>query len=159
MNLCNKNNLSIHELTLQNEEQFKTKDQIKVDIMKIWNVMSESIDNGFKAKGYLRGGLKLKRRAHEIYSKLSSESKKDNLEFMDWVNLYAISVNEENAAGGKVVTAPTNGAAGIIPSVIKYYLNFTDNSSEEGIIRFLLTSGTIGVLYKMNASISGAEVG
>ncbi len=159
ISLCAENNFSIHELTLKNEVKFKTEQEIRSDLIKIWNVMNDSIENGIKSKGYLRGGLKLKRRAHEIYAKLSSSTSQDNLEFMDWVNLYAISVNEENAAGGRVVTAPTNGAAGIIPAVIKYYLNFIDNSNQEGIIKFLLTSGTIGVLYKMNASISGAEVG
>ena len=159
ISLCDKNNLNIHELTFKNEQIFRSKNQIESDIINIWNVMNDSINNGIKSTGYLRGGLKLKRRAHEIYKKLSLKSKEHNLEFMDWVNLYAISVNEENAAGGRVVTAPTNGAAGIIPSVIKYYIDFIDNSNKDGIIRFMLTSGTIGVLYKMNASISGAEVG
>ena len=159
ISICDKNNLLIHELTFKNEQKLKSKKQIKSDIVKIWNVMNESIKNGINSKGYLRGGLKLKRRAYDIHKKLSTSKNKDNLEFMDWVNLYAISVNEENAAGGRVVTAPTNGAAGIIPAVIKYYMNFTDNPSQDGVIKFLLTSGTIGILYKMNASISGAEVG
>ena len=159
ISLCEKNNIRIHELTFKNEKINRTENEIKEDILKIWKVMNEAIENGIKAEGYLRGGLKLKRRAFEIYNGLSLKDKKDKLAFMDWVNLYAISVNEENAAGGKVVTAPTNGAAGIIPAVIKYYLNFIDNSNEEGLIRFILTSGTIGILYKMNASISGAEVG
>jgi len=159
ISICDKNDLLIHELTLKNEQNFKTEKQIKLDIIKIWNVMNDSIENGINSKGYLRGGLKLKRRAYDINKKLSTCKNKDNLKFMDWVNLYAIAVNEENAAGGKVVTAPTNGAAGIIPAVIKYFLNFTESPSQDGIIKFFLTSATIGILYKMNASISGAEVG
>ena len=159
ISICDKNDLLIHELTLKNEQNFKTEKQIKLDIIKIWNVMNDSIENGINSKGYLRGGLKLKRRAYDINKKLSRCENKDNLKFMDWVNLYAIAVNEENAAGGKVVTAPTNGAAGIIPAVIKYFLNFTESPSQDGIIKFFLTSATIGILYKMNASISGAEVG
>ena len=159
ISMCDKNDLLIHELTFKNEQKLKSKEQIKSDILKIWNVMDDSIKNGINSKGYLRGGLKLKRRAYDINKKLSTCKNKDNLEFMDWVNLYAIAVNEENAAGGRVVTAPTNGAAGIIPAVVKYFIKFTDSPSQDGIIKFFLTSGTIGILYKTNASISGAEVG
>ena len=120
--------------------------------------MNDCIENGLKNEGILGGGLNLKRRAPDIYKDLKLENKKDTLSVIDWVNLYAMAVNEENAAGGQVVTAPTNGAAGIIPAVIKYYLKFID-SSAEGLRRFILTSGGIGILYKKNASISGAEVG
>ena len=159
ISICDKNDLLIHELTLKNEQNLKTEKQIQSDIIKIWNVMNDSIEKGINSKGYLRGGLKLKRRAYDINKKLLTCENKDNLKFMDWVNLYAIAVNEENAAGGRVVTAPTNGAAGIIPAVIKYFINFTESPSQDGVIKFFLTSGTIGILYKMNASISGAEVG
>ena len=127
--------------------------------MKIWETMDQCIDSGIKSKGTLNGKLKVKRRAADIYETLKKDKQKDPLKAMDWVSLYAIAVNEENANGGKVVTAPTNGAAGIIPAVLKYYIEFTRNSSKEGIVRFFLTAGAIGVLYKENASISGAEVG
>tara|TARA_A100001011_G_C14283893_1_gene832773 strand:- start:735 stop:2093 length:1359 start_codon:yes stop_codon:yes gene_type:complete len=157
--ICSKNNLAIDELAFKNEQATRDQKSIKQRIFNIWSVMDESIKSGIKAKGYLRGGLKLRRRAYQIHKDLCSKKNVDNLEFMDWVNLYAIAVNEENAAGGKIVTAPTNGAAGIIPSVMKYYLDFIDDSNSDGIVRFFLVAGTIGILYKMNASISGAEVG
>jgi L-serine dehydratase len=108
------------------------------------------------------GGLQVRRRAHEMFRKLSSTpeaSLRDPLTTMDWVNLYALAVNEENASGGRVVTAPTNGAAGIIPAVLHYYTRFTPGANEQGVIDFLLTAAAIGILYKLNASISGAEVG
>ena len=121
--------------------------------------MNKSINKGLRTEGVISGGLELKRRAPGIYKKLIETKKRDALRIMDWINLYAMAVNEENASGGKVVTAPTNGAAGIIPSVLKYYLEFTKKSNNEGVIRFFLTAGTIAILYKKNASISGAEVG
>jgi len=132
---------------------------VKNNILNFWNVMDHSIESGMKNRGVLEGGLKVKRRANEIYKSLKKDRIKDPLKAMDWVSLYAIAVNEENASGGRVVTAPTNGAAGILPAVAKYYLEFTKNSSKNGIFRFFLTAGAIGILYKENASISGAEVG
>ena len=159
LNICNKSNLFIHELVLENENTICSNIEVHQKIMKIWDTMSRCIDRGLKTRGILDGGLKLKRRAPEIYEKLKAKNKKDDLSVIDWVNLYAMAVNEENASGGQVVTAPTNGAAGIIPAVVKYYLEFSDKASSDGLKRFFLTAGAIGILYKKNASISGAEVG
>jgi L-serine dehydratase len=122
-------------------------------------VMRDSIERGLRTEGILPGGLNVRRRAMPLAARLSTKGSKDPLAPIDWVNVFAIAVNEENAAGGRVVTAPTNGAAGIIPSVGRYYELFTDNPSEDGIFRYFLTAGAIGILYKENASISGAEVG
>jgi L-serine dehydratase len=124
--------------------------------------MQTCVNNGCRNEGILPGGLKVKRRAAGLYRKLSTQphiTYKDPLTSLDWVNLYALAVNEENASGGRVVTAPTNGAAGIIPAVMHFYHYFYPNADDDGIVRFLLTAGAIGILYKENASISGAEVG
>jgi L-serine dehydratase len=123
--------------------------------------MQDCVQRGCRTEGILPGGLKVKRRAARLYQQLSCESELNQVPLgtMDWVNLFALAVNEENAAGGRVVTAPTNGAAGIIPAVMHYYARFSPGSSEDGMVRFLLTAGAIGVLYTENASISGAEVG
>jgi len=157
--ICKKNNMNIHEITMQNELLNISKIKLRKKILNIWNTMDECINNGLKNHGILEGGLNVERKAALIYKKLTKSRKIDPLKAMDFVNVYAMAVNEENASGGKVVTAPTNGAAGIIPAVIKYYLKFTKKPSNEGIIRFILTAGTIGILYKKNASISGSEVG
>ncbi len=146
------------------EKTWRSDRQIRDGLRKIWEVMQECVYNGCKHEGVLPGGMKVKRRAPELYRKLSNKPDgdlvlHDHLIVMDWVNLYALAVNEENAAGGRVVTAPTNGAAGIIPAVLHYYHRFCRGSNEEGIVRFLLTAAAIGILYKENASISGAEVG
>ena len=159
ISICKKNNMNIHEITMQNELLNISKIKLRKKILNIWNTMDECINNGLKNHGILEGGLNLERKAALIYKKLTKSRKIDPLKAMDFVNVYAMAVNEENASGGKVVTAPTNGAAGIIPAVIKYYLKFTKKPSNEGIIRFILTAGTIGILYKKNASISGSEVG
>ena len=156
---CKKNKFKIHELMMKNESSLDSQKNTKNNILKFWSVMDDSIKNGIESKGILEGGLKLKRRANDIYKSLKKDRFKDPLKAMDWVSLYAIAVNEENASGGKVVTAPTNGAAGILPAVAKYYMQFTKNSNKNGIFRFFLTAGAIGILYKKNASISGAEVG
>jgi L-serine dehydratase len=159
---CNQHNLSISQIMLENEKTWRSETEIREGLLNIWRVMRECIQAGCKNKGILPGGLKVVRRAPGLYQKLrdqQEEALRDPLTTMDWVNLYAIAVNEENAAGGRVVTAPTNGAAGIIPAVLKYYERFSPQASEDGIIRFLLTAGAIGILYKENASISGAEVG
>ena len=122
--------------------------------------MNKSIYNGMKEAGILYGGLKIRKRANALYKRLIKDNKEyDPLDVMDWVNVFAIAVAEENASFGRIVTAPTNGAAGIIPSVIKYYVEFVKNSNDDGVIKFLLTSSAIGGLYKKNASISGAEAG
>ena len=151
--------MNIHEITMKNELINVSKIKLKEKILYIWDTMDECIKNGLKNDGILEGGLNVRRKAPSIYKKLTKSRKIDPLKAMDFVNVYAMAVNEENASGGKVVTAPTNGAAGIIPSVIKYYLEFTKKPTDEGIIRFILTAGTIAILYKKNASISGSEVG
>jgi len=162
LELCEANKLTIPELMLKNELTWRRKAKVQEGILQFWNVMQSCIDRGFRNEGILPGGLKVKRRAPSVYKKLLLSPEKnltDTLSVLDWVNLYALSVNEENAAGGQVVTAPTNGAAGIIPAVLKYYLNFYPKATQEGIVDFFLTAGAIAVLYKKNASISGAEVG
>ncbi len=159
---CKSNNLSISSLVLENEKSLRPESEIKEKVLSLWYAMDNCIKKGYQTSGILPGGLKVKRRAHDLYSKLNQDNttKKnlDPLKILDWVSLYAISVNEENAAGGKVVTAPTNGAAGIIPAVLSYYVNFC-NGNQDGIIKFLLTASAIASLFKLNASISGAEVG
>ncbi|MGI9301771.1 MAG: L-serine ammonia-lyase, partial [Gammaproteobacteria bacterium] len=135
--------------------------EIRGKLLEIWTVMQQCVDNGCHNEGILPGGMKVKRRAAELYKKLNDKTaaQTDPLIVMDWVNLYALAVNEENAAGGRVVTAPTNGAAGIIPAVLHYYARHYPNATDNGVVEFLLTAAAIGVLYKENASISGAEVG
>ena len=131
-------------------------------LLQLWQVMQESVQRGYQNDGILPGGLQVKRRAPNLYRQLLSypeASLSDPLTVIDWVTLYALAVNEENAAGGRVVTAPTNGAAGIIPAVLHYYTRFVPGANQEGVMRFLLTAAAIGILYKENASISGAEVG
>ncbi|MFI7451691.1 L-serine ammonia-lyase [Nonomuraea sp. NPDC049714] len=158
---CSATGLSISALMLENEKAFgRTEAQIRAEILNLWQVMSECVRRGIAKEGVLPGGLKVKRRANPLHRRLQSESaEKDPLQAMDWVSLFALAVNEENAAGGRIVTAPTNGAAGIIPAVLTYYSRFTPNADDDGIVRFLLTAAAIGVLFKENASISGAEVG
>ena len=158
---CAETGLSISGLMMENEKAFgRTEAQIKAEILNLWRVMSECLQRGIAKEGVLPGGLKVKRRAHQLHRKLQSESAaEDPLLAMDWVSLFALAVNEENAAGGRVVTAPTNGAAGIIPAVLTYYDRFIPHADDDGVVRFLLTAAAIGVLFKENASISGAEVG
>jgi L-serine dehydratase len=122
-------------------------------------VMSGCVQRGFQREGSLPGGLNVQRRAPSLFRELSASQSQDPLQVMDWVNLFALAVNEENASGGRIVTAPTNGAAGIIPAVLHYYVSFVVDADDDGIVRFLLTAAAIGILFKMNASISGAEVG
>ncbi len=160
LSLCKQNNLRICELALENEKALRSEQEVRQGILKFWQVMQSCVQRGLTQEGILPGGLKVKRRAADLYRQLSAESGSDKArQMMDWVNLYAMAVNEENAGGGRIVTAPTNGAAGIIPAVLHYYVNFCENANEEGVIRFLLTASAIGALIKMNASISGAEVG
>lgn len=160
--LAEKHNLPISSLVLENESAWRDETQTKAKLLEIWSVMQECVKNGLQNEGTLPGGLKVQRRSKELHKKLLSEPEKalaDPLSILDWVSLYALAVNEENAAGGRIVTAPTNGAAGIIPAVLHYYMRFIPNASNDGVVRFLLTAAAIGVLYKKNASISGAEVG
>ncbi len=160
--ICNDNNLSIYQVMLANECQHRSIDEVRSAILDIWHAMQGCVERGCLQSGILPGGLNVKRRAPELYTKLTSRPEaalRDPLAALDWVNLYALAVNEENAAGSKVVTAPTNGAAGIIPAVLHYYMRFYFSGSNTGVIKFLLTAAAIGMLCKRNASISGAEVG
>jgi len=158
---CEKNQLPISQIMLQNELAWNPEDVVKTKLLELWDAMEQSIQRGCEKDGALPGGLKVQRRARSIYHKLIAEGhlQSDPLFVMDWVDLYALAVNEENAAGGRVVTAPTNGAAGIIPAVLKYFCKFKSDHCQDQVIRFLLTAGAIAILYKENASISGAEVG
>ncbi|MFC3503960.1 L-serine ammonia-lyase [Micromonospora krabiensis] len=152
--------LSISEVMLANELSWRSEAEVRTGLLEIWRVMRECVDRGCERDGVLPGGLKVRRRAAELRRSLEADAgSTDPLRAMDWVTLFALAVNEENAAGGRVVTAPTNGAAGIIPAVLHYYTRFVPDASEEGVVRFLLAAGAIGVLFKENASISGAEVG
>jgi L-serine dehydratase len=151
--------MSVSSLMMENEKAHASEAEIRERILTIWHAMEACVKRGCEREGILPGGLKVKRRAAALFRKLKGSGVNDPLIIMDWVNLFALAVNEENAAGGRVVTAPTNGAAGIIPSVITYYRRFLPNADDEGTIRFLLTAAAIGALYKKNASISGAEVG
>ncbi|GAB2614299.1 L-serine ammonia-lyase [Streptomyces capparidis] len=150
--------LSISALMLENEKAWRTEEQIRAGLLEIWRVMRDCVARGMSREGILPGGLKVRRRAATAARALRAEGD-PAARAMEWVTLYAMAVNEENAAGGRVVTAPTNGAAGIIPAVLHYYMNFVPGADEEGVIRFLLAAGAIGMLFKENASISGAEVG
>ena len=154
--------LPISGLMLANEAAWRPEAETRAGLLRIWSVMQDCVRRGCATEGLLPGGLKVKRRALDLHRRLLQNPEaglRDPLTALDWVNLYALAVNEENAAGGRVVTAPTNGAAGIIPAVLHYYARFVPGASDDGVVRFLLTAGAIGVLYKQNASISGAEVG
>jgi L-serine dehydratase len=145
-----------------NERHWRTDAEIDAGLLNIWQVMQACVRRGCQTEGTLPGGFKVKRRAAALYRALTEHPEaalRDPLQVLDWVNLYALAVNEENAAGGRVVTAPTNGAAGIVPAVLHYYHRFVPGASTQGVMDFLLTAAAIGILYKENASISGAEVG
>ena len=172
-----KHNLTIADLLLANEVALlsnKTinrprpaegasvatpEDQVKASILTIWQTMQQCTERGITTEGILPGGLNVRRRAPRLARRLETEGSKDPLAPMDWVTVYAMAVNEENAAGGRVVTAPTNGAAGVIPAIAHYYMRFINGANAAGLIRYFLTAAAIGILYKENASISGAEVG
>jgi L-serine dehydratase len=153
------NGLKIWQLILKNESALLNESEVRNRLAAIWDVMDASIELGLHTEGILPGGLKVRRRAPGLYRKLTASEKQDPFRSMDAVNAFAMAVNEENAAGGRVVTAPTNGAAGLVPAVGKYYRTMVPEASDEGLVRYLLTAGAIGILYKENASISGAEVG
>jgi len=160
--LCQNNKLSIAELMYENEKHWLSKAKINKQLDFLWQVFKACVERGLNSSGELPGGLKVKRRAPELYQSLRDKPQaalRDPLTILDWVNLYALAVSEENAAGGRVVTAPTNGAAGIIPAVLHYYYHFCPEANIQGVRNFLLTAGAVGMLYKKNASISGAEVG
>ena len=152
--------LSISEVMLANELTRRSEEEIRSGLLHIWSVMQECVNRGIQATGTLPGGLHVRRRAGLLRKTLeSTDDSQDPFRAMEWVTLYALAVNEENAAGGRVVTAPTNGAAGIVPAVLHYYRDFVDSFSDDGVVRFLLTAAAVGILFKTNASISGAEVG
>jgi len=158
LRLTQETGLSISALMLENERAWRTEEEIRAGLLEIWGVMRACVSRGMSREGILPGGLRVRRRAAMSARQLRAEG--DPLAHaMEWITLYAMAVNEENAAGGRVVTAPTNGAAGIIPAVLHYYINFVPGADEEGVVRFMLSAGAIGMLFKENASISGAEVG
>ena len=157
--LCRENGLELFELVLANERTWASEEQVRAGVLRLWQVMQQCVERGFHQSGVLPGPLKVRRRAPKLYRVLTESGPSKPLDAMDWVNAFALAVNEENAAGGRVVTAPTNGAAGIVPAVLHFYRRFEPGSSDEGVIRFLLVAAAIGMLYKRNASISGAEMG
>jgi len=159
INIAQSKGLSISTIMMDNEKCLANEETIRSQLINIWQAMRASVDRGIKTEGILPGGLKVTRRAPALHRTLSVENNNDPLSAMDWVNLFALAVNEENAAGSRVVTAPTNGAAGIIPAVLCYYDKFVKPVDDDDCIRYLLTAAAIGILYKTNASISGAEVG
>ena len=159
INEANENNLSISTIMMNNEKCLRNEEEIRTKLLDIWQAMQECVERGIQTEGILPGGLKVTRRAFALHRTLSVENSNDPLIAMDWVNLFALAVNEENAAGSRVVTAPTNGAAGIIPAVLCYYNKFIKPVNDDDCINYLLTAAAIGILYKTNASISGAEVG
>ena len=159
--IAEEHGLSISTIMLRNEAARRPVAEVRARVLHIWTAMDASIKRGCEREGILPGGLKVRRRAAAIHRRLRTvpAGVGDPLAVIDWVNLFALAVNEENAAGGRVVTAPTNGAAGVIPAVLEYYRRFIPNADDDGVVRFLLTAAAIGALYKENASISGAEVG
>lgn len=162
LRMCAASGLSIAALMMENEKHWRSTEEVRTKLLEIWQVMAATVRRGCAIDGVLPGPMAVRRRAPELYRKLkerSEESFTDPLAMLDWINLYAMAVNEENAAGGRVVTAPTNGAAGVIPAVLHYYTKFVPGSNQDGIVTFMLTASAIGLIYKTNASISGAEVG
>lgn len=160
LELCSRHKMTIAEIMMANEKVWRSEEEIRQGLLQIWHAMKRCIDRGCQIRGILPGGLNVKRRAADLYATLTNPRKpKHPAEVMEWVSLWALAVNEENAAGGRVVTAPTNGAAGVIPAVLQYYVHMIEGANDEGIINYLLTAGAIGILYKQNASISAAEMG
>ena len=159
LEVCAREGLSISDVMLANEQSWRTEQEIRDGMLHLWSVMAACVERGCHREGVLPGGLKVPRRAPGLFRELSRSESADPFLVMDWVNLFALAVNEENASGGRIVTAPTNGAAGIIPAVLHYYVRFVPGADEDGIVRFLLTAAAVGILFKTNASISGAEVG
>lgn len=158
--LCRSRDCSIADVMLANESAWRTPEDIRAGLLTLWQAMRECVANGLANGGELPGGLKVQRRAPALHQRLSARAAgADRLDPMDWIGLYAIAVNEENAAGGRVVTAPTNGAAGILPAALHYYRDFIPGADDDGVVVFLLTASAIGIIIKLNASISGAEVG
>jgi L-serine dehydratase len=159
LELARAHGLEIHELMFARERAWRSDAEIRALLMRLWQVMQDCVRRGFEAQGLLPGVLGVRRRAPKLYRQLMSGNPQSPMHALDWVNVFALAVNEENAAGGQVVTAPTNGAAGIVPAVMHYYRRFEQGADDDGVIRFLLTAAAVGMLYKQNASISGAEMG
>jgi L-serine dehydratase len=159
LSLCREHGLEIFELVLANERTWASDAEVRARLLALWEIMQACVERGFRQSGVLPGVLKVRRRAPRLYRQLTESGAAGPLDVMDWVNAFALAVNEENAAGGRVVTAPTNGAAGIVPAVLHYYRRFADGANDEGVLRFLLVAAAMGMLYKRNASISGAEMG
>jgi L-serine dehydratase len=159
LELGRQHGLEIHELMMARERTWYSDSELNSGLLRIWQVMQDCVRRGFEAQGLLPGVLGVRRRAPKLYRQLLSSDPASPMLALDWVNVYALAVNEENAAGGQVVTAPTNGAAGIVPAVLHYYRRFEPGADDGGVLRFLLTAAAIGMLYKQNASISGAEMG
>ncbi len=162
LQLAQESGLSVSEMTLRNEACWRPEAETRAGLLRVWQAMQSCVARGCERDGILPGGLKVQRRASKLFRELSASPEaglRDPLTVLDWVSLWAMAVNEENAAGGRVVTAPTNGAAGLIPAVLHYFVRVHGGADDDGIVRFLLTAGAIGMLYKLNASISGAEVG
>jgi L-serine dehydratase len=159
--ICRREGLRISDVMLANELSWRTDEQLRAELLHIWSVMKECVHNGCtRTEKLLPGGLRVPRRAPKLLADLEAANDvTDPIRAMDWVNLYALAVNEENASGGRIVTAPTNGAAGIVPAVLHYYDAFLPGADDDGVVRFLLTAAAVGILFKENASISGAEVG
>lgn len=156
------NRIKIRDIMMENEKTWRNEQEIRQGLLKIWEVMKGCIERGCHQEGVLPGGLNVKRRSAALLRALiqdEKDNKKNPAQVMEWVSLWALAVNEENAAGSRVVTAPTNGAAGIIPAILNYYEKLIENASEDGIVDFMLTAGAIGILYKVGASISAAEMG
>jgi L-serine dehydratase len=158
---CTREGLSVSDVMLANEQAWRTEAEVRSGMLHLWSVMAACVQRGCsRTEPVLPGGLRVPRRAPALHRQLSADTDPaDPLHVVDWVNLFALAVNEENASGGRIVTAPTNGAAGIVPAVLHYYVRFVPGADDDGIVRFLLTAAAIGILFKENASISGAEVG
>ena len=160
LEICSREGMSISDVMLANELTWRSEAELREKLLGLWAVMRECVHNGCAAEGILPGGLNVRRRAPSLFQTLTADTGvTDPLRAMEWVNLFALAVNEENAAGGRIVTAPTNGAAGIVPAVLHYYVKFVPGANDDGVVRFLLAAAAVGILFKINASISGAEVG
>ncbi|MBU6960047.1 L-serine ammonia-lyase [Pseudomonas sp. CVAP len=161
--LCKKHNLRVAELMMANEKVWRSEEEIRSGLMKLWRAMQDCVEQGLKHEGILPGGLNVRRRAAKLHRSLQELNKPNvigsTLSAMEWVNLFALAVNEENAAGGRMVTAPTNGAAGIIPAVLHYFMKFSEVVTDANVVDYFLGAAAVGILCKKNASISGAEVG
>ncbi|MBT2371923.1 L-serine ammonia-lyase [Pseudomonas fluorescens] len=163
LSLCQTHNLRVAELMLANEKVWRSEEEIRSGLMTLWRAMQDCVEQGLKHEGILPGGLNVRRRAAKLHRSLQELGKPNvigsTLSAMEWVNLFALAVNEENAAGGRMVTAPTNGAAGIIPAVLHYFMKFSEVVTEANVVDYFLSAAAVGILCKKNASISGAEVG